>query len=115
MVDQYLTSADFEDFMQKPGLSIVVFTATWCAPCQDLKKTLHELQQEVESLSVAYIDIEAEAELSESFGVRSVPLVMVVRDAVVLFAESGSLTLGTMRDLVQQAMQLDMDEVRTEE
>jgi thioredoxin 1 len=110
--DNYLSSANFDLFVERDGLSIIVFTAAWCAPCKDLKKVLAELQQEFAYLQLAYVDIESEPELVASFAVKSVPFVMVVRDAVVLFADSGSQTLQTMRELVLQAMQLDMDEVR---
>ena len=112
---QYLTESSFDGFMQQPGLSMVVCTANWCAPCQDLKKNLEVLKQEQTDLSVAFIDIEAEKTLAESLAVRSIPYVMVVRDSVVLFAESGALSLGTLRELLQQAQQLDMNEVRNQE
>ena len=112
---QYLSEASFDVFMQKQGISLVICTADWCAPCQDLKQNLVVLQQEFSELSVAFIDIEAEKSLAESLSVRSIPYVMVVRDAVVLFAESGALSLGSLRELVQQAQQLDMNEVRNQE
>ncbi len=112
MSDNYLSSANFDIFVEQDGLSIIVFTASWCAPCKDLKKVLAELQKEFTYLQLAYVDIEQEPELVASFEVKSVPFVMVVRDAVVLFADSGSQTLQTMRELVLQAMRLDMNEVR---
>lgn len=112
---QYLSESSFDGFMKQQGVSLVVCTADWCAPCQDLKQNLTVLQQENTDLSIAFIDIEAEKSLAESLAVRSIPYVMVVRDAVVLFAESGALSLGSLRELVQQAQQLDMNEVRDQE
>ena len=112
MTEQFLTNVTFDDFMQRKGLSIVVFTAGWCAPCQDLKKILAVLCHESPDVSVAYVDIEAETELRDEFEICTVPWVMLVRDATVLFADSGSLSLEQMRNLVQQARDLDMTQVR---
>ena len=112
MSENYLTSAEFDDFVNQPGLSMIVFTASWCAPCQDLKKLLPELQQEFSHLRIAYVDIEQETELVQDFDVKSVPYVMLVRDEVVLFAESGALALSALRELVVKAMQLDMNEIK---
>lgn len=115
MAENYLTDASFDSFMHRSGLSIIVFTAAWCAPCADIKKVLPTLQAETPDLEVAYVDIEQEPELAAAFSVQSVPFVMVVRDAVVLFADSGALPLQSLRELVAQAQALDINKIKHQE
>ena len=55
---------------------IQFFTATWCAPCQRLKKQLQELLgAEMYSRCVVFIDVDdaAHATLMTKYGVQSIP------------------------------------------
>ena len=60
------------------------------------------------------IDIEEEQELANDFNVRSIPLLMVIKEGVVVFSESGILPAAGLRDLITQGKNLDMSAVHKE-
>ncbi|HKA97552.1 MAG TPA: thiol reductase thioredoxin, partial [Streptosporangiaceae bacterium] len=54
----------------------------------------------------------AQQELAASFGVSSIPLLMIIRDNIVLYAQPGALPAAALDELITKARELDMDEVR---
>ena len=60
------------------------------------------------------IDTEAQQELAGAAGIQAIPTLMLFRDGVLLFRESGALPPAALEELVSQAKQLDMDKVRAE-
>src|SRR5690606_16060642 len=65
-----------------------------------------------DDLVFAKVDTEAQQELAASFNIQSIPTLMIVRDRTVLYAQPGALPEAALEELVQQARDLDMDEVR---
>ena len=55
---------------------------------------------------------EAQQELAASFGISSIPTLMIIRDNVVLYAQPGALPEAALTELITKARDLDMDEVR---
>ena len=60
----------------------------------------------------AKINTEDEPELSQAFEISSIPTLMVIRDGVLLLKQPGMLPEAALENLIDQAMKLDMDEVR---
>jgi thioredoxin-like negative regulator of GroEL len=60
----------------------------------------------------AKVDTQKEPELAASFGIRAVPTLMLFRDGILLFSQSGVLPEEALRDLLQQALALDMEQLR---
>lgn len=58
-------------------MKLLKFSATWCAPCKALSKTL-----EGKDLGVLIhpVDIDMDPELTAKYGVRSVPTMVLVDD-----------------------------------
>ncbi len=102
-----LTNANFDDILAKHKLLLIDFWAKWCAPCKDLQKVIEQVAVDYPEFVFASVDIEAEKELADEFNIRSVPSVMILRDDVVVFAESGAMTAEILRDLLNQTKSLD--------
>ena len=60
-----------------------------------------------------FIQDDATAEnLAQAVGISAIPTIMVFRDGVLLFRESGALPPQALESIVDQVKKLDMDEVR---
>jgi thioredoxin 1 len=58
------------------------------------------------------VDTEAQQGLAGSFGISSIPTLMIIRDKVVLYAQAGALPETALDQLISRAREVDMDEVR---
>jgi thioredoxin 1 len=58
------------------------------------------------------VDSETQSALAGSFGIRSIPTLMIFRDEILVFSQPGALPRAALEDLISQAEALDMDEVR---
>lgn len=60
-------------------MKLLVFSATWCQPCKELKKVLIENEDELENyVDVDIIDIDNNTELVSQYKVRGVPTTILV-------------------------------------
>ncbi len=66
--------------MVKEGVTVVDFFATWCGPCKMLSPVLEELEEDRSDFKVVKIDIDKEQELARSYGIMSVPTLILFKD-----------------------------------
>jgi len=76
-----LTDANFEAEVLKSTVPVLVdFTATWCGPCKALAPVVEKLADEFAgTYKVAKLDIDEAPGVTQKYGVRGVPTVMVFK------------------------------------
>lgn len=60
---------------KKPMKQLLYFSADWCSPCHQLGPILEELKNE--GYPVRKINVDQNPELSQQYGVRSIPTVVL--------------------------------------
>ena len=62
---------------EKPA--VIDFYATWCGPCRMVAPILKDLAKEYgDSIVIYKVDTEAEQELAQVFGIRSIPSILFI-------------------------------------
>lgn len=76
---KYLEKENFDDEIAK-GRILVDFYATWCGPCKMLAPVLEEVASDRDELKVVKMDIDENMDLAKTYGVMSVPTLMLFKD-----------------------------------
>lgn len=61
-------------------LTLVVFTADWAGSVAILEGFMDKILEEMSGVAIHWIDVEANQELSLSFGVNQIPSIIMLRD-----------------------------------
>jgi len=76
----HIDGADhLESVLAEHDVVLADFYADWCGPCKMLAPTIEEIAAE-EDATVIKIDIDANQQLAQRYGVRGVPTVYLFRD-----------------------------------
>lgn len=82
-------------------IECMLFTASWCAPCQRIKPLFLDLKKEFPDVKVSIKSAEEDEKLSRTYGVRSVPTMIIAEDGVLLKVVANPATYMQMVDAIK--------------
>ena len=90
MSEIILTDENFKQEVLETDKTVLVdFWASWCAPCMMLSPVIAEIAQEHTDIKVGKINVDEQPELSEQYGVSSIPMLLVFRGGEIVNAAVG--------------------------
>ena len=103
-----LTYEQFEEVIDSNPIVFIAFGADWCQPCQVFASFYEEVADLYPAVYFSSIDIETESAFVETFHVASIPYLLVLKDAVVIYAHAGVMPKSTLIELVEQALEVEV-------
>ena len=109
-----LTKDDFEKTINDNPIVVIDFWAPWCGPCRGFAPVFEKSSEAHPDVVFAKINTDEQQELAGSFGIRSIPTLMVFRDKIILYQQAGALPGNALEQVISQAKSLDMAKVHQE-
>jgi thioredoxin 1 len=102
------SQAQFNQCVTEHDFLLILFSASWCAPCQPFAQVYVEVAAQHPELMFATVDIDVATDLARNFQVTQVPALMVVRERIVIDMVSGAMHAHELTHHVQMWQAFDM-------
>jgi thioredoxin 1 len=112
MATRRLTEQNFQEVLGGSDMILIDFWASWCGPCRFFAPVYERVSDKHPDIVFGKVDTEAERALAGAFQITSIPTLMIIRENVVLYARPGALPEPALEELITQARDVDLDEVR---
>ncbi len=109
-----ITQHNFEAVIAGNEMVVLDFWAPWCAPCKAFAPVFEAAAEKYPDMVFGKINTDVEQELGSIFQIRSIPTLTIFRQQIGIFSQAGSLPASALEQVLQQALALDMDQVRAE-
>lgn len=93
-----------ENFNQliENGVVVVDFFATWCGPCKMLGPVLEDLSNDRSEVKFVKIDVDQNQNLAKSFGIMSVPTLLLFKDGQQVSTKNGFLPKEALNEWIEE-------------
>lgn len=79
-----ITKTNFDNEVIRSDKPVLIdFWAEWCGPCRMLAPTVDSIAEERADIKVGKINVDVEQELAVSFGIDSIPTLIIVKNGEV--------------------------------
>ena len=103
MAELKITIENFENEVMKSNIPVLIdFWAPWCGPCLMMGPIIEQLAEEYEGKAkVGKVNVDEEGELSQAFGVMSIPTIVLVKDGKVVKQAVGARPKAEVEAMLQ--------------
>ena len=96
--------------------AIIDFYADWCGPCRSVAPALEELSNEYKDrLNIFKINTDAEHELSEIFGIQSIPTFLFIPMNDTPMMQRGALSKKVFKEIIEERLLWDVADKKVAE
>ncbi|MCR4831180.1 MAG: thioredoxin [Pseudobutyrivibrio sp.] len=89
--------------LDKSGVSVLDFNATWCGPCKMLAPVLEEVSEDFAGKANFYsVDTDENPDLAREYGIMNIPAIVVIKDGEKVDMNVGFVPKEVLSDFVSK-------------
>ena len=85
-----VTKENFEEVKGSEKTVLLDFYADWCGPCRMVSPLVDQIAEENPQYFVGKINVDDEPELAQLFGVTSIPMLVVMKNGMIVNQSVGA-------------------------
>ncbi|MEM5340741.1 thioredoxin family protein [Paraburkholderia azotifigens] len=107
-----LHSDTLESIIAPDRIVIVDFWAPWCGPCRHFARVFETAAAAYPDIDFVKVNTEERWDLAAEAGIRSVPTLMILRERVLVYRQTGAHSESQLTSVISTTRSLNMSEVR---
>lgn len=93
---------NFNEIINSSQLTLVDFYATWCGPCKRMHPVLDQLKENLQDeVRIIKLDVDKNEALAATYGIQSVPTLMIFRNGEMLWRQSGAMSVADLTNVIR--------------
>ncbi len=97
-----INASEFEELVKgSDGRVLVDFFATWCGPCKMLAPVLEKVSESTHDVPFYKVDVDASRELALSFGIQSIPTLILFENGEEIKRNVGSMGRAQLESFIK--------------
>ena len=102
MSEVILSSSNFKKEVLESDIPVLVdFWATWCGPCRMIAPIVDQLATKYDGkIKVGKVDVDENPEIAESFGISSIPTIMIFKGGEVAAQRVGGANMAVLEAFI---------------
>ena len=100
-----VTDASFEaDVLKSEKPVLVDYWAEWCGPCRQIAPALDEIAAEMDTITIAKLNIDENPEVPSGMGVRGIPTLMIFKGGKLVGTKVGLQSKGQLMEWIGETI-----------
>jgi thioredoxin 1 len=98
-----ITKENFDSVItESEGVVLVDFWAPWCGPCKTMGPIVDELSEEMDSITIAKVNVDDNSELAAQHNILSIPTFVMYKGGQVVDQFSGAMGKEALKERIEK-------------